>query len=154
MQKKRSTWLSKKSQSGKAIEMSNQYDNSGTLWPTKEGAKCDYSGDATINGEKFKLFGNRDGANRSVDFVPEDGEGQVVCILSPIENRKNDKMPHYRGDLKLRGETLEVAGWAKTVQTRYGEKKVLSMRISPKQSREQRQESQATNGGNNEEIPF
>lgn len=134
--------------------MPEQYDNSGTLWKCKEGAKCHSSGDAIVDGKTYKLFCNADGDNRLVDFV---SEGSVPCILKPIKERKNDKMPHYRGEVCLDGEDLEVAGWAKLVTIGSGprkgeERKILSLKIKKKE--QQRQQQQQEPEGDDQDIPF
>lgn len=115
--------------------MGNNRANSGAVWATKKfddpSSRCHFSGDALVDGQDYDLFGRKKDAEREVDFV-QDKKTVATCVMSLVKERKTDKSPNYRGTVTLGDAEWEVAGWAKVVSTKYGDKKMLSLSFQQK----------------------
>jgi hypothetical protein len=62
-------------------------------------------------------------------------------ILSPNKNRSNPKAPQWRGEVNIKGEVFEIAGWERK-RTSDGAP-FISGPVKPKQPRQAQQAEQA-----------
>ena len=131
--------------------------NSGSVWATKnfddENAKCHFSGDALIGDVEYKLFGRKAGREREMDFV-QGGHTVASCTMKPVEDRKSEKYPHYRGTLFVQDGGWEVSGWAKVIDTKHGPRKMLSLAFKAMQKKEESKGDSPTDTASVDDMPF
>lgn len=131
--------------------------NEAVLFPTKNvrdpEANCHYVGNANIAGTEYQLFGRRVGENREVDL--QEGPDRVAKLtMKPNQHKKDaaSKRPDYVGVVHVQDGAYEFAGWVREYNSQWGGKqKLLSMRVSKKESQHQ-EAAAATDEG--DDPPF